>query len=94
MVTRPPRTDCHALQMKLLVNQAVDNWGLAQTQQFATLFDGIARNDPVGHWFKETAEAKGYKEAVRQRDSGEPIAVNVQKPSYPDPHDPTSRSRL
>ena len=70
------------MMMKLVVNQAVESMGLAQTQMFATLFDGIARHSPEGVWFKQRAEEKGFKEAVRERDSGEPIAEGVSKPFY------------
>ena len=70
------------MMMKLVVNQSVESMGLAQTQMFATLFDGIARHSPEGVWFKQRAEEKGFKEAVRERDSGEPIAEGVSKPFY------------
>ena len=70
------------MMMKLVVNQSVESMGLAQTQMFASLFDGIARHSPEGVWFKQRAEEKGFKEAVRERDSGEPIAQGVSKPFY------------
>ena len=70
------------MMMKLVVNQSIESMGLAQTQMFATLFDGIARHSPEGVWFKHRAEEKGFKEAVRERDSGEPIAEGVSKPFY------------
>lgn len=70
------------MMMKLVVNQSVESMGLAQTQMFASLFDGIARHSPEGVWFKQRAEEKGFKEAVRERDSGEPIAEGVSKPFY------------
>ena len=61
------------MMMKLLVNQAYDNMGLANTQMTATLFDGIARHSPEGVWFKQRAEQVGFKQAVQERDSGAPI---------------------
>ena len=61
------------MMQKLMINQAYDNMGLANPQMIATLFDGITRHSPEGQWFKHYAEEKGYKEAVRLRDSGEPI---------------------
>jgi enoyl-CoA hydratase len=70
------------MAMKLVINQSVESMGLTQTQMFATLFDGIARHSPEGVWFKQRAEEKGFKEAVRERDSGEPIAEGVAKPFY------------
>lgn len=61
------------MMMKLLVNQAYENMGLNSTQQLATLFDGIARHSPEGVAFKQRAEEVGFKQAVSERDSGEPI---------------------
>jgi enoyl-CoA hydratase len=65
---------------KLMINAAYDNMGLASTQMFATLFDGVARHTPEGLWFKQRAERVGFKQAVQERDSGEPIAPGVSKP--------------
>jgi len=62
------------MMQKLMINQAYDNMGLASTQMVATLFDGMARHTPEGMWFKERAESIGFQQAVRERDSGEPIA--------------------
>ena len=56
---------------KLVVNQVYENMGLATTQLLATLFDGIARHTPEGRAFKARAEEVGFKQAVRERDSGE-----------------------
>jgi len=58
------------MMQKLMINQAYDNMGLANTQMIATLFDGITRHSPEGVWFKEYAEAKGFAAAVEWRDSG------------------------
>jgi enoyl-CoA hydratase len=55
---------------KLMINQAIDSMGLAQTQMLATLFDGIARHSPEGITFKHRAEAVGWKQAVSERDLG------------------------
>jgi enoyl-CoA hydratase len=68
------------MMQKMLVNQAYDAMGLANTQRFATLFDGIARHSPEGVWFKQRAEEAGFKQAVRERDSGEPIAPGASRP--------------
>jgi enoyl-CoA hydratase len=62
------------MMMKLMVNQAYENMGLHSTQQIATLFDGITRHSPEGVWFKQRAEKVGFKQAVAERDSGDPIA--------------------
>lgn len=61
------------MMMKMMVNQAYENMGLANTQMIATLFDGITRHSPEGIWFKQRAEAVGFKQAVAERDSGDPI---------------------
>jgi enoyl-CoA hydratase len=61
------------MMMKLMVNQAYENMGLHSTQQIATLFDGITRHSPEGVCFKQRAEEVGFKQAVAERDSGEPI---------------------
>lgn len=61
------------MMQKLMINQAYENMGLATTQMVATLFDGIARHTPEGLAFKARAEREGFKRAVRERDSGEPI---------------------
>jgi enoyl-CoA hydratase len=61
------------MMQKLMINQAYENMGLASTQMIATLFDGITRHSPEGLWFKAYSEEHGFHEAVRLRDSGEPI---------------------
>ncbi|OGL29720.1 MAG: enoyl-CoA hydratase [Candidatus Rokubacteria bacterium RIFCSPLOWO2_12_FULL_73_47] len=58
---------------KLMVNQAYENMGLATTQLLATLFDGITRHTPEGLAFKRRAEEAGWKQAVRERDSDDPL---------------------
>ena len=67
------------MMQKLVINQAYDNMGLANTQMFATLFDGITRHSPEGVWFKQRSEEVGFKQAVKERDSGDPIAEGVSK---------------
>ena len=61
------------MMQKLMINQAYENMGLANTQMFATLFDGITRHSPEGLWFKRYAEEQGFHAAVKWRDSGKPI---------------------
>ena len=61
------------MMMKMTVNHAYENMGLASSQTIATLFDGIARHSPEGVQFKKRAEEVGFKQAVAERDSGEPI---------------------
>lgn len=67
------------MMQKMMVNQAYDNMGLANTQMIATLFDGITRHSPEGMWFKERSEEVGFQQAVKERDSGEPIAEGVSR---------------
>lgn len=55
---------------KMMINQALENMGLASTQTLATIFDGITRHSPEGLAFKRRAEAVGWKQAVRERDDG------------------------
>jgi len=61
------------MMQKMMINQAYENMGLATTQLIATLFDGIARHSPEGFAWKARAEQVGFKQAVKERDSGEPI---------------------
>jgi enoyl-CoA hydratase len=61
------------MMQKLVVNGAVEAMGLAQAQTLSTVFDGITRHSPEGVWFRALAEKEGFHEAVRRRDSGEPI---------------------
>lgn len=69
------------MMTKTVVNQAYENMGLNNTQMFATFFDGVARHSPEGLWFRERAQEVGFKQAVAERDSGEPIASHVSKRS-------------
>jgi enoyl-CoA hydratase len=71
------------MMQKMMVNQAYDAMGLANTQRFATLFDGITRHSPEGVWFKQRAEEAGFKQAVRERDGGAPIAPGISRPLAP-----------
>jgi enoyl-CoA hydratase len=68
------------MMQKLMINQAYENMGLAATQMFATLFDGITRHSPEGKWFQQYAAERGFHEAVRLRDSGEPIPGSKATP--------------
>ena len=71
------------MMQKMMINQAYENMGMSNTQMFATLFDGITRHSPEGVWFKQRAEEVGFKQAVKERDSGAPIAEGVSKPLKP-----------
>jgi enoyl-CoA hydratase len=58
---------------KMVVNQVMLAMGLEQSQQMATVFDGITRHNPEGMWFRRYAQESGFKAAVEWRDSGRPI---------------------
>jgi enoyl-CoA hydratase len=55
--------------MKLIVNQAYENMGLASTQTLGPILDGLMRNTPDAHRFIELAEREGVGAAVAQRDA-------------------------
>jgi enoyl-CoA hydratase len=63
----------HLAMHKMVVNQVMLAMGLEQSQQMATVFDGITRHNPEGLWFRRYAQAEGFKAAVQWRDSGNPI---------------------
>lgn len=69
------------MMTKMVINQAYENMGLQSTQMMATFFDGVSRHSPEGLWFRERAQEVGFKQAVTERDSGEPIAPHVSKRS-------------
>jgi enoyl-CoA hydratase len=54
--------------MKLIVNQAYENMGLASTQTLGPILDGLMRNTPDAHRFIELAEHEGVGSAITQRD--------------------------
>ena len=58
------------MMQKMVINQAIEAMGLAQTQRLATVFDGITRHSPEGINFKERSEQVGWKQAVDERDRG------------------------
>ncbi len=56
--------------MKLIVNQAYENMGLASTQLLGPVLDGLMRNTPDANRFIELAEREGVGAAVAERDGG------------------------
>jgi len=54
--------------MKLIVNQAYENMGLASTQTLGPILDGLMRNIPEAKAFIDRAGADGVPAAVAQRD--------------------------
>lgn len=71
--------------MKLMVNQAYENMGLASTQTLGPILDGLMRNTPDAERFIALAASEGVPAAVRQRD--EPFGDYSQAPPErrPDP---------
>jgi len=65
-VARLPANQLH--MMKLLVNQVVEQMGLATTQLVGTLLDGAARHTPEGTAFSEAA-LRDVRATVRDRDA-------------------------
>ena len=70
-ISAVPRS--HLAMHKMVVNQVMLTMGLEQTQQLATIFDGVTRHNPEGMWFRRYAQSEGFKAAVQWRDSGRPI---------------------
>ncbi|AEA28431.1 MULTISPECIES: crotonase/enoyl-CoA hydratase family protein [Pseudonocardia] len=54
--------------MKLIVNQAYENMGLASTQTLGPILDGLMRNTPDAKRFIDLAERDGVRAAVARRD--------------------------
>ncbi len=54
--------------MKLVVNQAYENMGLASTQTLGVILDGLMRNTPDARRFIEIAERDGVSAVVAERD--------------------------
>jgi enoyl-CoA hydratase len=70
--------------MKLIVNQAFDNMGLASTQMLGPILDGLMRNTPDAHEFIELAEREGVHGAVERRDG--PFGDYSQAPAEDQPN--------
>ena len=71
--------------MKLIVNQAYENMGLAATQTLGPILDGLMRNTPDARRFIQTAERDGVAAVIAQRDG--PFGDYSQAPDdeKPDP---------
>ncbi len=54
--------------MKLVVNQAYENMGLASTQTLGVILDGLMRNTPEARRFVELAEREGVAAVIAERD--------------------------
>jgi enoyl-CoA hydratase len=60
------------IMVKLAMNTALYQQGVAASRMVSTVFGGIARHTPEGYAFVADARAQGFREAVRHRD--EPFA--------------------
>lgn len=71
--------------MKLVINHAFEQMGMASTQTLGPILDGLMRNTPDALRFIELAEREGVPGAVAERDG--PFADYSQAPSddKPDP---------
>ncbi len=71
--------------MKLVVNQAYENMGLASTQTLGPILDGLMRNTPDARRFIGIAEDEGVGAVVAERDG--PFGDYSQAPAgeQPDP---------
>ena len=56
------------MMVKLAMNTALYQQGVATSRMVSTVFDGIARHTPEGHAFVAAARDHGFRDAVRQRD--------------------------
>jgi enoyl-CoA hydratase len=54
--------------MKLIVNQAFENMGLASTQTLGPILDGLMRNTPDALAFIGLAQDRGVRAAISERD--------------------------
>ncbi len=55
--------------MKLMVNQAYENMGLASTQTLGPILDGLMRNTPDAKAWIDRAASEGVRAAIEQRDA-------------------------
>ena len=71
--------------MKLIVNQAFENMGLASTQLLGPVLDGLMRNTPDAERFIELAQREGVPAAVAERDGGYGDYSQADTDDKPDP---------
>jgi enoyl-CoA hydratase len=72
--------------MKLVVNQAYENMGLASTQTLGPILDGLMRNTPDAKRFIELAESEGVSAMVRERDAAFGDYSAAPPDEQPDPN--------
>jgi enoyl-CoA hydratase len=71
--------------MKLVVNQAYENMGLASTQTLGTILDGLMRNTAEAKRFIDVAGEKGVRAAIAERDGPFGDYSQAPKDQQPDP---------
>jgi enoyl-CoA hydratase len=71
--------------MKLIVNQAYENMGLAATQTLGPILDGLMRNTPDAKQFIGIAREQGVRAAVALRDGPFGDYSQAAKDEQPDP---------
>jgi enoyl-CoA hydratase/carnithine racemase len=71
--------------MKLVVNQAYENMGLASTQTLGPILDGLMRNTPDAKRFVELAEGENVQRAVAERDAAFGDYSQAPPEEQPDP---------
>ena len=71
--------------MKLMVNQAYENMGLASTQTLGPVLDGLMRNIPEAKRFIERAERDGVGSVVAERDGPFGDYSQAEPADKPDP---------
>jgi enoyl-CoA hydratase len=79
--------------MKLIVNQAYENMGLASTQLLGPVLDGLMRNTPEAKRFIELAEREGVSAVVASRDSRFGDYSQGPRDEQPDPNNVIERRR-
>jgi enoyl-CoA hydratase len=71
--------------MKLIVNQAYENMGLASTQTLGLILDGLMRNTPDAKRFVEIAERDGVGAVIAARDGAFADYSQAPAEEQPDP---------
>ena len=80
--------------MKLIVNQAYENMGLASTQLLGPILDGLMRNTPEAQRFIELAEREGVaRRRRRARRRLRRLQPGPARPSSPNPANVIEPSR-
>ena len=79
--------------MKLVINHAYENMGVASTQTLGPILDGLMRNTPDAEGFIGLAEREGVRAAVTERDGPFGDYSQGEKPNPQNVIDPKPRRR-